>query len=130
VSSRTLHIEWDEAGCLCPVGDLFNYAAPDDTSFEEDDIPEAERLTDGGYEDSNAYCLYARKNYKKGEQVCFFFFCQYNFILLLFSFYVCFLYTYVLLMSLFLHTYIILYRSYLVSGHTQNWNFLNTMVFF
>jgi len=61
VSSRTLHIEWDEAGCLCPVGDLFNYAAPDDTSFEEDDIPEAERLTDGGYEDSNAYCLYARK---------------------------------------------------------------------
>jgi len=69
VSSRTLHIEWDEAGCLCPVGDLFNYAAPDDTSFEEDDIPEAERLTDGGYEDSNAYCLYARKNYKKGEQV-------------------------------------------------------------
>jgi len=73
VSSRTLHIEWDEAGCLCPVGDLFNYAAPDDTSFEEDDIAEAERLTDGGYEDSNAYCLYARKNYKKGEQVCFFF---------------------------------------------------------
>jgi len=130
VSSRTLHIEWDEAGCLCPVGDLFNYAAPDDTSFEEDDIAEAERLTDGGYEDSNAYCLYARKNYKKGEQVCFFFFYQYNFILLLFSFYVCFLYTYVLLMSLFLHTYIILYRSYLVTGHTQTWNFLNTMVFF
>jgi len=74
LSSRTLHIAWDEAGCLCPVGDLFNYAAPDDTSFEEDDIAEAERLTDGGYEDSNAYCLYARKNYKKGEQVCFFFF--------------------------------------------------------
>ncbi|PUZ71987.1 hypothetical protein GQ55_2G357500 [Panicum hallii var. hallii] len=68
VSSRTLHIAWDEAGCLCPVGDLFNYAAPDDTSFEEDDIAGAERLTDGGYEDSNAYCLYARKNYKKGEQ--------------------------------------------------------------
>lgn len=28
VSSRTLHIPWDDAGCLCPVGDLFNYAAP------------------------------------------------------------------------------------------------------
>lgn len=72
VSSRTLHIAWDEAGCLCPVGDLFNYAAPDDASFEEEDIAEIERLTDGGYEDSNAYCLYARKNYKKGEQVCFY----------------------------------------------------------
>ncbi|KAJ1290852.1 hypothetical protein BS78_02G274500 [Paspalum vaginatum] len=83
VSSRTLHIAWDEAGCLCPVGDLFNYAAPDDdTSLLEDDTTEltdsqqknevpdsSERLTDGGYEDSNAYCLYARKNYRKGEQV-------------------------------------------------------------
>lgn len=28
ISSRTLHVPWDEAGCLCPVGDLFNYAAP------------------------------------------------------------------------------------------------------
>jgi hypothetical protein len=102
VSSRTLHIAWDEAGCLCPVGDLFNDAALDDTSFEEDDIAGAERLTDGGYEDSNAYCLYARKNYKKGEQVCFYFFCQYNIILLLFFFLsLFFLYTYVLLMSLF-----------------------------
>ncbi|KAH9325399.1 hypothetical protein KI387_005577, partial [Taxus chinensis] len=27
VSSRTLHVPWDTAGCLCPVGDLFNYAA-------------------------------------------------------------------------------------------------------
>ncbi|CAL5082890.1 unnamed protein product [Urochloa decumbens] len=69
VSSRTLHIAWDEAGCLCPVGDLFNYAAPDDTSFEEENIAEVERLTDGGYEDCNGYCLYARTNYKKGEQV-------------------------------------------------------------
>lgn len=83
MSSRTLHIAWDEAGCLCPVGDLFNYAAPDDdTLLEEEDTAEhtncqqknemtnsSERLTDGGYEDSNAYCLYARKNYKKGEQV-------------------------------------------------------------
>jgi len=83
VSSRTLHIAWDEAGCLCPVGDLFNYAAPDDdTLLEDEDTAEltnyqqkngmtnsSERLTDGGYEDCNAYCLYARKNYKKGEQV-------------------------------------------------------------
>ncbi|XP_066399985.1 protein SET DOMAIN GROUP 40-like isoform X2 [Miscanthus floridulus] len=83
VSSRTLHIAWDEAGCLCAVGDLFNYAVPDDdTLLEEEDTAEltncqqknelnnsSERLTDGGYEDSNAYCLYARKKYKKGEQV-------------------------------------------------------------
>ena len=66
------------------MGDLFNYAVPDDdTLLEEEDTAEltncqqknemnnsSERLTDGGYEDSNAYCLYARKNYKKGEQVC------------------------------------------------------------
>lgn len=90
VSSRTLHVAWDDAGCLCPIGDLFNYAAPDDdTSSEEQATEEAmkcqernvmleeikldsssERLTDGGYEDSNAYCLYARKRYSKGEQVC------------------------------------------------------------
>ncbi|VAH51864.1 unnamed protein product [Triticum turgidum subsp. durum] len=89
VSSRTLHVAWDDAGCLCPIGDLFNYAAPDDdTSSEEQDTEEAmkyqernvmleeikldsssERMTDGGYEDSNAYCLYARKRYRKGEQV-------------------------------------------------------------
>lgn len=66
------------------MGDLFNYAAPDDdTLLEDEDTAEltnyqqkngmtnsSERLTDGGYEDCNAYCLYARKNYKKGEQVC------------------------------------------------------------
>uniref|UniRef100_A0ACD5U7M9 Uncharacterized protein n=1 Tax=Avena sativa TaxID=4498 RepID=A0ACD5U7M9_AVESA len=89
VSSRTLHVAWDDAGCLCPIGDLFNYAAPDDDiSSEEQDTEEtmkchdkkemleevnfscsSERLTDGGYEDSKAYCLYARKMYRKGEQV-------------------------------------------------------------
>ncbi|TVU39347.1 hypothetical protein EJB05_12760, partial [Eragrostis curvula] len=83
VSSRTLHIAWDDAGCLCPIGDLFNYAAPDDeASLEGEGAAEvsnchqkneisdlSERLTDGGYEDDNAYCLYARKTYKKGEQV-------------------------------------------------------------
>ena len=88
---------WDEAGCLCPVGDLFNYAAPGEESscFEGSDclkhasslqvIPSlyqdasetfeqldshSGRLTDGGFEeDVAAYCFYARKHYKKGEQV-------------------------------------------------------------
>lgn len=84
ISSRTLHIPWDEAGCLCPVGDLFNYAAPteDTDSFEnvenwqnehakdDLDIHHSQRLTDGGYEeDVAAYCFYAKKNYNVGEQV-------------------------------------------------------------
>ncbi|KAA8530720.1 hypothetical protein F0562_005346 [Nyssa sinensis] len=101
ISSRTLHIPWDNAGCLCPVGDLFNYAAPgEEPSNSEDssswnapslgvislwkgDATEklnaeqeqqvngnAQRLTDGGYEeDVAAYCFYARRNYRKGEQV-------------------------------------------------------------
>jgi hypothetical protein len=88
ISSRTLHIPWDEAGCLCPIGDLFNYDAPGEelsciehvTSFSNGDnsivVDEeqidfhSQRLTDGGFEeDSNAYCFYARTNYKKGDQV-------------------------------------------------------------
>lgn len=99
ISSRTLHVPWDEAGCLCPVGDLFNYAAPGEevVSSEEVDsrkcIPSFQissplngnctpvstgepfdahdqRLTDGGYqEDVAAYCFYARQNYRQGEQV-------------------------------------------------------------
>ncbi|KAG7550951.1 SET domain [Arabidopsis thaliana x Arabidopsis arenosa] len=84
ISSRTLHVPWDSAGCLCPVGDLFNYDAPgDDSNTPEgpenaNDVEEAglvvethsERLTDGGFEeDFNAYCLYARRNYQLGEQV-------------------------------------------------------------
>ncbi|XP_057442069.1 protein SET DOMAIN GROUP 40 isoform X2 [Lotus japonicus] len=97
ISSRTLHIPWDEAGCLCPVGDLFNYDAPGeepsgieevehflsdssihvDVSKEDNIMVDAEqidshsqRLTDGGFdEDANAYCFYARENYKKGDQV-------------------------------------------------------------
>ncbi|XVF71029.1 hypothetical protein PTKIN_Ptkin12aG0001900 [Pterospermum kingtungense] len=84
ISSRTLHIPWDEAGCLCPVGDLFNYSAPaeDLSGFENvDNLPSeyakddldtshSQRLTDGGYEeDAAAYCFYAKKNYKIGEQV-------------------------------------------------------------
>ena len=84
ISSRTLHIPWDSAGCLCPVGDLFNYDAPGDDSNtpkgpetvnnaeEAGHVVEtqSERLTDGGFDgDANAYCLYARRNYQLGEQV-------------------------------------------------------------
>ncbi|KAI4321227.1 hypothetical protein MLD38_034632 [Melastoma candidum] len=89
VSSRTLHVPWDEAGCLCPVGDLFNYAAPGESTTEStftqdlhhgdngcnhmlaDDQSDANsRLTDGGYEEAvAAYCFYARQHYEKGEQV-------------------------------------------------------------
>ncbi|KAL9225541.1 hypothetical protein vseg_001450 [Gypsophila vaccaria] len=88
ISSRTLHVPWDDVGCLCPVGDLFNYAAPgeevevcvdESASFQNGDDAEnqsldvehfSERLTDGGYEDDfSAYCFYAKKNYQKNEQV-------------------------------------------------------------
>ncbi|KAI8540961.1 hypothetical protein RHMOL_Rhmol08G0025800 [Rhododendron molle] len=37
ISSRTLHIPWDDAGCLCPVGDLFNYAAPGEDALDSED---------------------------------------------------------------------------------------------
>lgn len=99
ISSRTLHAPWDDAGCLCPVGDFFNYAAPEEEPFGSEDVTSMggvpsncaswraedstaklnderldsnfQRLTDGGYEeDVAAYCFYARKSYKKGEQVC------------------------------------------------------------
>ncbi|KAE8659333.1 Protein SET DOMAIN GROUP 40 [Hibiscus syriacus] len=83
ISSRTLHVPWDEAGCLCPVGDLFNYAAPTEESDSFEDVDNwknehakdeldmhSQRLTDGGYEeDAAAYCFYAKKNYDEGEQV-------------------------------------------------------------
>ncbi|KAL2504441.1 Protein SET DOMAIN GROUP 40 [Abeliophyllum distichum] len=99
ISSRTMHIPWDSAGCLCPVGDFFNYATPGeepchsenlntqqnvsplcDTSFgmvqnAEKSIEElfdanAHRLIDAGYEEeAAAYCFYARRNYRKGDQV-------------------------------------------------------------
>ncbi|XP_010252199.1 PREDICTED: protein SET DOMAIN GROUP 40 isoform X2 [Nelumbo nucifera] len=93
ISSRTLHIPWDDAGCLCPVGDFFNYAAPEEAMPCSEDLVSwkevsslkfsylwkfdakqfnayLQRLTDGGYEeDISAYCFYARKSYKIGEQV-------------------------------------------------------------
>lgn len=99
ISSRTMHIPWDTAGCLCPVGDFFNYAPPEDnpshlnnskafgTHFFSDEAftceeeslenstedpldANADRLTDAGYDEAVAsYCFYAKKNYGKGDQV-------------------------------------------------------------
>ncbi|OIT21918.1 PREDICTED: protein SET DOMAIN GROUP 40-like [Nicotiana attenuata] len=90
ISSRTMHIPWDEAGCFCPVGDFFNYAAPGEETSNSDDqvtgeafssqedsmlksvteLAAAHRLIDAGYEeDVSSYCFYARRNYRKGEQV-------------------------------------------------------------
>ncbi|XP_068640278.1 protein SET DOMAIN GROUP 40 [Aristolochia californica] len=70
VSTRTMHIPWDDAGCLCPVGDFANYAAPEDDSHYTENVENSPRLTDGVYEkDLAAYCFYARKHYRKGEQV-------------------------------------------------------------
>lgn len=74
------------------MGDLFNYSAPgeepsrcesmehtmhdlvnEDTSGMADMeqlVSDSRRLTDGGFEkDVDAYCFYAQKSYKKGEQV-------------------------------------------------------------
>ncbi|KAK9062131.1 hypothetical protein SSX86_019316 [Deinandra increscens subsp. villosa] len=76
ISSRTMHVPWDSAGCFCPVGDFFNYAAPEEEQVLSEDLAAADmaakplRLTDGVFEEEYAaYCFYARRNYKKGEQV-------------------------------------------------------------
>ncbi|KAL1540722.1 [histone H3]-lysine(4) N-trimethyltransferase [Salvia divinorum] len=97
ISSRTMHISWDTAGCLCPVGDFFNYAPPEedphqldkpeatdidsfltsvdegekeDSSTEELVVANADRLTDAGYDEGLAsYCFYAKRNYERGDQV-------------------------------------------------------------
>lgn len=85
ISSRTMHIPMDGAGCLCPVGDFFNYVAPGEESDSEKLSPCTDgfsfqferilstsepRLTDAGYdENSAAYCFYARKNYRAKDQV-------------------------------------------------------------
>ncbi|CAI9265474.1 unnamed protein product [Lactuca saligna] len=79
ISSRTMHVPWDAAGCFCPIGDFFNYAAPEEEQvvsedFRDDDGEQMDgisaRLTDGVFEDEyDAYCFYARTNYKKGDQV-------------------------------------------------------------
>ncbi|KAL3845061.1 hypothetical protein ACJIZ3_002464 [Penstemon smallii] len=76
ISSRTMHVPWDTAGCLCPVGDFFNYAPPDEdpchleNSAEELFDTNTDRLTDAGYDEAVAsYCFYAKRNYRKGDQV-------------------------------------------------------------
>ncbi|KAI3519052.1 hypothetical protein L1887_08038 [Cichorium endivia] len=78
ISSRTMHVPWDGAGCFCPVGDFFNYAAPEEEQVVSEDFMadgmcvngRSTRLTDGVFEDeSDAYCFYARTNYRKGDQV-------------------------------------------------------------
>ncbi|KAL7094268.1 hypothetical protein ACP275_11G092400 [Erythranthe tilingii] len=74
VSSRTMHIPWDSAGCLCPVGDFFNYAPPQENlnNSNEDYLLDGntDRLTDAGFDEAVAsYCFYAKKNYGKGDQV-------------------------------------------------------------
>ncbi|KAL2942847.1 Protein SET DOMAIN GROUP 40 [Bienertia sinuspersici] len=93
ISSRTLHVPWDSAGCLCPVGDFFNYAPPEELaatevsksciedsllqirSFKsgdntEDSILDGEqcdacsgRLTDGGYEEELAAYCFYAKKH-------------------------------------------------------------------
>lgn len=85
-----MHIYWDTAGCLCPVGDFFNYAPPEedccqlrepeaadinegektDISAEELVDAKTDRFTDAGYDEGLAsYCFYAKRNYERGEQV-------------------------------------------------------------
>lgn len=95
-----MHIPWDSAGCLCPVGDFFNYAAPAEEPYHSENKPHQklfplhdtspgkvqnagksveepfyaheQRLIDAGYEEEiAAYCFYARRNYRKGDQVLF-----------------------------------------------------------
>ncbi|CAN1305964.1 Protein SET DOMAIN GROUP 40 [Linum perenne] len=86
ISSRTMHVSWDEAGTVCPVGDFFNYAAPGEEessgpnnkceSFIQDELISDQNHSDldasveAGFRDHlSAYCFYARRDYKKGEQV-------------------------------------------------------------
>lgn len=81
-----MHVPWDDAGCLCPVGDFFNYAAPAEEPCDHKTLgtcgndfivlteglseASAQRLTDAGFdEDVGAYCFYAKKNYREEEQV-------------------------------------------------------------
>ncbi|GER27237.1 SET domain-containing protein, partial [Striga asiatica] len=95
ISSRTMHIPWDTAGCLCPLGDYFNYTPPEEHSAcpNTRKIPGADslssveresthnpinglsdvntdRLIDAGYDEAAAcYCFFAKRDYGEGEQV-------------------------------------------------------------
>lgn len=78
-----MHISWDAAGCLCPVGDFFNYAPPEEdphhmknpkvrteNSTKEQYDADTDRLVDAGYDEALAsYCFYAKRNYERGDQV-------------------------------------------------------------
>ncbi|XP_073044699.1 protein SET DOMAIN GROUP 40 [Primulina eburnea] len=99
ISSRTMHIPWNTAGCLCPVGDFFNYTPPGEEfdhsgnsstcgsgSFSntisscEGDITASstqelieenqDRLIDAGYsEAASSYCFYSGTDYARGDQI-------------------------------------------------------------
>ena len=78
LSSRTMYLDDESAGCLTPFGDLFNYMPPPppytpQLELEEEDAhplqPQVEwgdGCVDPGTKD---YCLYARRDYKKGEEI-------------------------------------------------------------
>ncbi|KAL3613357.1 hypothetical protein CASFOL_042770 [Castilleja foliolosa] len=93
ISSRTMHIPWDTAGCLTPIGDYFNYAPPEEnpchlktaevcgdgsfsnitSSFESEsaensmkdplDDANTDRLIDAGYDEAVACYCFYAKRY-------------------------------------------------------------------
>nr|GEY92280.1 protein SET domain group 40 [Tanacetum cinerariifolium] len=76
MSSRTMRIPWDAAGCFYLVDDFFNCAAPDAEQVLFEDSTNADmgatslRLIDGVFKEKyDAYCFYARRYYKIGEHV-------------------------------------------------------------
>ena len=96
VSSRTVHVPFDAAGALCPVGDMFNYAPPppphghvvvgtpleggvgkgkaneEEEEKDEDEEDEADAIGsgDGSWdEDAGEYVFRARRRYVAGEQI-------------------------------------------------------------
>ncbi|GFQ05151.1 protein set domain group 40 [Phtheirospermum japonicum] len=46
ISSRSMHIPWDTAGCLCPVGDYFNYTPLEENPYH---LKTAEVCGDGSF---------------------------------------------------------------------------------
>jgi hypothetical protein len=81
LTSRTMFLPTDSAGCLTPFGDLFNYCPPP-PPFTPRDVfssaatQEREVLEDGsisvggdGHLDIGHYLIIARQNYETGQQV-------------------------------------------------------------
>ncbi|EPS68203.1 hypothetical protein M569_06567, partial [Genlisea aurea] len=62
ISSRTMHIPWDSAGCLCPVGDFFNYAPPQQEEDSSTSVARYDEIT-------SCYCFCSNRNYDAGDQV-------------------------------------------------------------